>query len=117
LTTRIYDLEGENSQQDEEIFHLKSQIFNLESLLPSKFDLKDAIDPSSNWNDGPSARTLSGPPTSCQELKDSYIRTPMDGIHLLKNNVTKKMEAVFCVFPTIANPISNGKIISKYLTL
>lgn len=117
LTTRVGVLEAENSQQDEEIVHLRSKIFNLESLPPSKFISNDAINQSSYYkNDGsdPSTRVLSGPPTSCQELKDNNGLVPTDGIHLLKNKGTGKIEASFCMFPSSANPIPNGRTNSKY---
>lgn len=116
MITRIVNLEAKNSKQDEEIAHLKNTIFNLESPLPSKLALNDdATNPSYFNKDGKFSRVFSGPPTSCQELKANYILTPMDGIYLLKNQVTHKIEAVFCVFPTSANPIPSGRVNYKQL--
>lgn len=115
LITRIYDLEAENSKQDVNTLHLKSQISNLELILPTKLVSNDATNPSTSKNVGQSSRVLSGPPTSCQELKDNNGLVPMDGIHLIKNKGSRKIEAVFCMFPSSANPIPSSKINLKYL--
>ncbi len=116
MITRIVNLEAENSQQDEEIAHLKNKIFNLESPLPSKLALNDdATNPSYFNKDGKFSIVFSGPPTSCQDLKANYILTPMDGIYLVKNKVTHKIEAVFCMFLASANPIPSGRVNYKQL--
>ena len=83
MTKRIEDLEAENSKQGEEILHLKSQSL----AWPSKY----GTNPSSNQDDGPTSRA-STPPSSCAEMPG------FDGIHLIQNKVTKKIEAVFCQF-------------------
>jgi len=97
LNTRIGGLEAENWQQDEEIIHLTSRISILESLLSPK--LSYATNQSSNKNDGPTPRA-STPPSSCEELTGYPNYVGLDGIHLVQNKVTKKIEAVFCQFST-----------------
>lgn len=97
LNTRIGGLEAENSQQDEEIIHLTSRISNLESLLSPK--LSYATNQTSNKNDGPTPRA-STPPSSCEEMTGYPNYVGLDGIHLVQNKVTKKIEAVFCQFST-----------------
>jgi len=106
--TKLDKLEAENFLQAEEIFFLKSQIATLQSLI---------IIPKlpSDKNDGPWGRSLTGPPSSCQELKDkSNGLMPIDGIHLLNNKNTNKIEAAFCSFPSSYwDSDQTGKINSK----
>lgn len=101
---RFGDLEAENaelklqnSQQDKEIFDLKSKILNLELILPNQFASNYAIGHSPNMNDTPLwSRALSRPPSSCQEWLDGSSVLLADGIYLIQNLNTKKIEAVFC---------------------
>jgi len=97
FTTRIEDLEAANLQQAEEIIHLRSQISNLESLLPPKSASYYATNQSLNKNDGPRPRATT-PPSSCEEMPGYVNFKEMDVIHLVQNKDTKKIEAVFCQF-------------------
>ncbi len=118
LKSDVKELKGRVSEQDEEILLLKSHVSNLESLLAPKRASNNGTNPSSYKNEGFSARSLNGPPSSCQELKDkSNSLMPIDGIHLLKNKNTKKIEAAFCTFPSsYSTPDQTGKMDSKYYT-
>ncbi len=105
LKTAVKELEVQNSQQNEELVHLKSKISNLESFLIStpKLPLSDATNLSSNnTNFSPSLTELGGPPSSCQKLKEGNGLVPMNGIHLLKIN--NKIQAAFYKFPLDGSP-------------
>lgn len=100
LRTDVRELKTHVFDQDEEIRAFKIQIANLESILPSKWTSNNAeeFDDSASRNEGPSSRALGRPPSSCQEW---WISSPVklaDGIYLIKNNETKKIEAIFCLF-------------------
>ena len=99
MALRIDDLESENSQKYEEILQLKSHVSNLESILPPKMASYNATNQSSNKNERP-APIATTPPSSCEELTGYANSANMDGIHLVQNKVTKKIEAVFCQFTT-----------------
>lgn len=95
LTARIDELEAENSQQDDQILYLKSQISNLSPLLPQKSNY--ATNQTSNENNGTTPRVTT-PPSSCEELTGYANLAGIDGIQLVQNKLTKKIEAVFCRF-------------------
>lgn len=114
LKSDVNELKIQNSQQAQEILLLKKQISHLETLLPS-VHYSSRMSRSVATHDTPSTRALTVPPSSCQELLDGNgLVRPMDGIHLLKNKDTNKIEAAFCSF----DRMSTGKIDSLlYITL
>ena len=100
LIQRVGYLEAENTELKYDVNQLKSKL--------SKQDEENNSKISSNWsnyyenkkmNNDESFRTLDRPPTSCQELKDgSRLEVMMDGIYLLQNIQTNKIQATFCQF-------------------
>ncbi len=99
LNARMDGLEAENSHQDQGILHLKSQISNVEPLLPLKLASNYETTQSLNKNEGPTSRAPT-PPSSCEELTGYTNFAGVDGIQLVQNKVTKNIEAVFCQFST-----------------
>ena len=98
LKSDVKELKIQNSQQDDEILLLKNQILHLESFLPPKLATYNSNnkDNGALKNSAPPTKTLSGPPSSCQELIAGQRNLPTDGIHLLK--IGNKIQAAFCTF-------------------
>lgn len=118
MTTRVGDLEAENTVLKSDVNQLKLKVFNQDEEIPlmkNQNPFKEQLS-HSNWetnyvngmmnnekvysiNDNRvSVRTLDLPPTSCQELKDGSRLEVMDGIYLVQNSQTRKIQAVFCQF-------------------
>ncbi len=100
-----YELESEVKQikfklatQDQEIRILKDNISECECTVPSTLPSYAAYhiaNSSGNKNEGLST-TKSTPPSSCQEIDFLSFFAGTDGIYLVENQDTNKIEAVYC---------------------
>lgn len=103
MAEKFRDLEAENkelklhnSQQDKEILGLKNYILNSEIVHPNKATSNYAMDQFPHKIDVPLIRALGRPPSSCQEWLDGSPVLLSDGIYLIQNMDTRKIEAMFC---------------------
>ena len=118
LTTKLSKHETKILKQEEEIAQLKAKIdTKLEAdhltgtfaddrdLLPSNGDIKMSTIYKKESSAGLSTRA--SVPSSCREL--SFAGHSLDGLYLVKNQDTKKIETVLCTFGTV------GKLKNYYL--
>jgi len=80
-------------KQEEEVFLLKKKIIN--------GSYNSHKQPTEKMSDDPSPQLL--PPSSCRQL--STIGHYLDGIYLVANPDTNKIETVYCVFESSARKI------------
>ncbi len=105
-TKRYHLLEAEfekfklqNCTQDEDMVQLKTKISNLESLLPTESASKYATNSLTYRKNNVPMSRASTPPSSCAEMTGfANLDVDVDGIYLVQNKDTKKVEAVFCQF-------------------
>jgi len=112
LKSEVKKLKIQNALQDDQIVLLKKQISHLESILPSTLAAynSNTMGNGAATNNEPSTKSLSSPPSTCQELiVGNGLVHPVDGVHLLKNG--NKIQAVFCTF----NQTSCSKIHSSFI--
>jgi len=94
------ELKINNSDQSKRIDHLEQKLAMLQNTSPTSSSLtrgnnKEKTKNGASNNNGQVVKA-STPPSSCEELAmlDYYL----DGLYLVKNKQTKKIQAVFCKF-------------------
>jgi len=99
-------LKDQVSKQDHEIILLKDHVLIIESNLP----FKENSNGNAMVKNGISvAEGNLSPPSSCKDLTvGDYNLYLLNGIYLIKNKDTKKVQAVFCQF---SNENNDGKIL------
>jgi len=94
-------LKTQNKEQSRRIDQLEQKLATLENTPPAssaltrgnnKGKMKSGV---SNNNDGQVSKG-STPPSSCQEL--AVLNHYLDGLYLVKNKQTKKIQTDFCKF-------------------
>ncbi len=105
LIQRLGELQSIQEAQIEELIFLKNKISKLESLVPTQ----KAESYSNNIEITPRAST---PPTSCTDLWGFGNFVGMDGIYLIQNKATNKIQAVFCQFISTTQSKNDG--LTKY---
>lgn len=111
--TKIDLLMAQNAQQDKEIHQLKSKISkDTGHILKSNSPLNENTGDDVISNES----SLRLPPSSCRQL--STIGHYLDGIYLVANPETNKIETVYCEFGTSTRMKSsllyNSYILLKY---
>jgi len=91
--TKIQLLIAENAKQEEEIRHLKDRN---DDIVASAHPKKNSINIVSNEDGIKSDSSPRLPPSSCRQL--SNIGHYLDGIYLVANPDTNKIETVYCEF-------------------
>jgi len=91
-----------NMDQSKKIDQLEQKLATLHNAPPSSSALtrgneKDKIKNGASNNNGQVSKALT-PPSSCKELAE--LNHNLDGLYLIKNNLTKKIQAVLCKFLT-----------------
>jgi len=92
MQTQIQQLIDQSTKQEEEIRFLKKR--NVDNIEIESNKLKNSK--SSNKNDAKSESSPRLPPSSCRQL--STIGHYLDGIYLVANPETNKIETVYCEF-------------------
>ena len=105
--SKIEFLMSENIKQDEEILLLKNKMINDYSNNNFK---KQKFQPTEKMNDDSSSRL---PPSSCRQL--STIGHYLDGIYLVANPDTNKIETVYCEFEATAHKKVQEKLNSSWI--
>ncbi len=105
LKSDVKELKVQVSKQDREIILLKNRdVSNLESAYPFK---KKSHGYGMMKNAASVVEGTSSPPSSCKDLTvGGYNLYLLNGIYLVKNSDTKKVQAVFCQF---SNQNNHGK--------
>lgn len=103
LEAQVNQLKSQMATQDDEIHLLKNRISQLESSPPAKSasnEVSEKNPPESSINKAEKmmSRASSSPPSSCQDLWGFGYFDGMDGIYLVKDQATTKIQAVFCQF-------------------
>lgn len=112
-TTReeMETLKTTNRGQSKRIEQLEQKLAMLQNTPPSQPLTRTTKDKMKNRDsydmDGRLSKS-STPPSSCQEL--SMLDYYLDGLYLVKNKQTKKIESVFCQF----SADNQGRIIKLY---
>jgi len=93
-------LKTQNRDQSKKIDQLEQKLARLENTPPASAALakgnnKDMKYGASNKNDGQVSKALT-PPSSCQDL--AMLHYYLDGLYLVKNEQTKKIQTAFCKF-------------------
>jgi len=84
----------QNAQQEKDILHLKKRLEeNTKSIVPKSYAKNEDIFNDVVGSDESSPRL---PPSSCRQL--STIGHYLDGIYLVANADTSKIESVYCEF-------------------
>ncbi len=96
----VRELKTQNKDQSKRIEHLEQKVAILQKTSPPSSPLtmannKGKMRTGASNNNGQVSKALT-PPSSCQELAmlDYYL----DGLYLVKNKQTKKIQTVFCKF-------------------
>ena len=88
-------------EQDQDILLLKKQISELETRIPRNRAPSDYANNQLNIeNSGQTAIKAATLPSSCGDLLGYSQIKGLDGIFLVKNSQTNKIEAVYCQFST-----------------
>lgn len=109
LETRFLELSDENRKQEANIAFLTTQNTHQEEeirLLKSRNSAESKITnraSSENVIEGKVNSSPKTPPSSCRQL--STIGHSLDGIYLVSNPDTNKIETVYCVFGQTRNII------------
>jgi len=86
----VVGLKTKNRDQSKRIDQLEQKLATLQNTPPASSDLTRSIIKEKVKNGA------STPPSSCQEL--SMLDYYLDGLYLVKNKQTKKIQTVFCKF-------------------
>ena len=106
-------LELRIDQQDEQILILKNIINNDDLLKKSKSFQNDATSDYLRNAEGNSIISPRLPPSSCRQL--STIGHYLDGIYLVANPDTNKIETVYCEFGSSTRKYINSIIFPVYI--
>lgn len=98
LKADVEELKSKVLDEDKDILFLKSQISTPGFRVPHDSVSNGNINADASTNNEKPQTRASSPPSSCEDLWGFAYFARMDGIHLVANKATKKIEAVFCQF-------------------